>query len=123
MVGTLNQLRNTYEEFVINLTARQLCELVRSTVEDMYSPTPAGMQTLVNESMGKLSLRLPDKVGGMKYKILLLGKTIKVIVSDREKARCSIALNATLTGKSAGGDSEVEWIDATGNHTFILSSS
>jgi len=122
VVGTLNQLRNTYEEFVLDLTAKHLCELVRSTIEDMYSPTPSNMRALVNESMGKISLRLPDKVGGMKYKILLLEREIKVIVSDREKASCSIALDVILEGKSAGGDSNLEWIDAMGNHTFVLSS-
>ncbi|MFH0832700.1 MAG: hypothetical protein V1900_03215 [Candidatus Aenigmatarchaeota archaeon] len=113
VVTTLNSVRNDYQDFVGRHEIRQVCAIVKSGVEKIYSPGDYNSST--NATMGKILLDLPTRIGDMNYRAKFANTSllIETTGSNRINDTCKIGFNISYSGSTVGGRTEMSWIRYT----------
>jgi len=108
IIGSLNTVRYDFENFVIDEEVVQVCQIVRSGVERLYSPS--GYSSPENSEMGRIILSLPDRIGSVNYRATFVNTSLYVALSGRDKNHtCLMGFNITFAGSSAGGETDLVW--------------
>jgi len=120
IVTTLNSIREDYRDFTLNLTVKDICSVVKASVEELHAPIPAELEVNTEQSMGSVTLDLPQKIGGVKYRIRFGNRTILVKTESGFSYACYTSVNSTLAGRSAGGRTRISWIYGNGTDKILI---
>ncbi len=110
VVATLNSLGEDYRSFGGKNEIHQLCEIIKYSTEKIYNPSDYISPT--TSTMGRINLVLPDKIAGIIYKASFVNGSVFITTMTKPiiNTTCETNLNATLSGSTIGGETEIIWV-------------
>jgi len=120
IVTTLNSIREDYRDFTLNLTVKDICSVVKASIEELRTPIPAELEVNTEQSMGSVMLDLPQKIGGTKYRIRFENEMIVIKTESGFSYTCYTSVNSTLSGRSAGGRTKIYWMYGNGINKILI---
>jgi len=119
IITTMNSIKEDYSNFVLNITAKEICSLVKSSSEKIYQPVSSSINSNKTEEMGYVTVNLPSKIGSKNYKISFANETIQIKTSDNQFT-CKVGLNTTFSGTSSGGLTKIVWNYGNGTNEIQI---
>jgi hypothetical protein len=106
----MNHLGNDYRSFAGKNEILQLCEIINYNTEKIYNPSDYVSPT--SDTMGRISLVLPDKIAGILYRASFINSSVFIttLANPVINTTCSTNINATFSGSTNGGETEIIWI-------------
>ena len=116
MALTINTVREEQTAGLASLQAAQVCERVKLTVQDIWSPTKHATGEPFN--VATRTLDLPTQIGGESYTVTLSSNVVS-IVSETTSITCSIGVPATGSG-SGTATVQLTWTRSGGQDLIEL---
>jgi hypothetical protein len=120
VVTTLNSIKEDYRDFVLNLTAKDICNLVKTSIEELRTSIPTELEVKTEQNMGSIILDLPSKIGNTKYRIRLENETILIKTESGFSYTCYTSVNSTLSGRSTGDRTKIYWVYGSGTNKISI---
>lgn len=120
VVITLNSLGEDYRSFGGKNEISQLCETIKYSAEKIYNPSDYISPT--TSTMGRVNLALPEKIAGILYKASLANGSVFITTTAKPfiNATCQAMINATLSGSTHGGATEIIWVNHPAKDEIIM---
>lgn len=118
VITTFTSLRDDYQKFVGGLEVKELCFVMKGSVEKVY--TPADYNLSVNALLGQVEVRLPDRLTDLKYNAKFFNRTILIESPGAEfNDTCKVGFMASYNGSTSGGLTRFSYIRLT-NGTNVI---
>ena len=120
VVHSMNSIREDYQEFVAANEIEQTCFVMRNAIEKVYAESKQLSPT--NTTYGRIRITLPDRIADFKYRTTLENRTVylNIFGASGINSSCKIGLNASYTGFTTGGVTEIKYTEYT-NGTRVIS--
>lgn len=110
VVTTFGDIREDYQEFIAGNDIEQTCFIIRTAAEKVYRETKFVSAT--NTTYGKVRVVLPERLADLKYSVRFENRTAYLDTSPVQvNASCKVGLNATYTGFTSGGVTEISYAE------------
>ena len=102
VVTTFASIRGDYQKYVGGNEIKELCFVMRGAIDKVYAPLDYNVSS--NVSLGRIEVRLPERITDIKYQTKFFNKTI-LIESGRSifNETCKIGYNVNYNGSTSGG--------------------
>ena len=105
---TLNGMKNDFRDFTVKKEIQNGCNIIRQAVEKIY--VNSNYRSPQNFTAGVAVVYMPDKMGGVPYRITFSGHKITLDASPVFNTTCNAGFNASYLGSSNGGLMQVRFI-------------
>ncbi len=99
---TFNNIKSDMVNFSSKISGREICSLLKQSIERISNINPDGVSVLSDEKFGYMIIKLPNKIGDAKYRIFLNGNEIDVKINNVDY-KCYVTSNISLYGTAPGG--------------------
>jgi hypothetical protein len=117
VVFTFNNIRKDYQDFAAANDLDQICMTMKTSMEKVYQE-PA-YQSPGDTVYGSIRMSLPESAGGAKYRTNFANGTLFVAAAGVQTS-CKIGLNASYSGTTTGGITEITYSVSAGGRRAIV---
>lgn len=118
LVTTMNTIKNDYDDFSSKSQVKQICNIIKSSVEKIYWPENYNAN---NTLLGSFTVNIPEKAAAKNYKISFSNITINVTTSDGISSNCTPGFDIIYNGTSTGGLTKINWYKINNTDVITLS--
>lgn len=109
VTATFSYLDGGYRSEAGDRELRQLCDIIGSGTEKIYNP--GAYRSPTSSIMGRVKLILPEKIAGIIYRADFVNDSLRIrtLADPVISTECGINVNASLSGMTYGGETEITW--------------
>ncbi|MBI2579543.1 MAG: hypothetical protein HYW27_01440 [Candidatus Aenigmarchaeota archaeon] len=107
VINFTNNIRDEYQDFIVESEIDHLCLLVKGAVAKVY--VTGNIPGRYNDTLGSINIGMPEKIGDTKYRASFNGSSVMIetFFNPRRNVTCMIGLPGAYRGFSAGGQTKI----------------
>jgi hypothetical protein len=107
VIYSFSSIKSEYESFVAGTELDSACLAIKTAAEKIYTPT--GYISPQGSDLSEITIDLPSKAAGMKYRTKFENRTLylQTLSNNLQNVSCKIGLDAQYFGSTTGGETKI----------------